>query len=200
MPRPVAADQRKTEPEDQAIYAEIAEGPSIPDLTFQRAQDLPEAEQAARSAKDRMLLSTGDASCLLFTQTVTSPMLTPSEENVDFLKGFQQRAGNPEEAEAEFAKVFTEPIYENVDGVKDDDERIYENVGARDEPDESLETGGGTVFPIAGEIFEDGNKDGADNSNVTTNSIIIVSVFARVVACWPVFSFVALISSPVKMV
>lgn len=35
-----------------------------------------------------MFLMTDDAAAtLLFTQTVTSPMLTPSEENIDFLKG-----------------------------------------------------------------------------------------------------------------
>ncbi|CAH1132152.1 unnamed protein product [Ceutorhynchus assimilis] len=42
------------------------------------------------TARDRMLLSCDDTSTLLFTQTVTSPMLTPSEENIDFLKGFQR--------------------------------------------------------------------------------------------------------------
>ncbi|KAF2882830.1 hypothetical protein ILUMI_23342 [Ignelater luminosus] len=45
-----------------------------------------------KSVKDRMFLSTDDASCLLFTQTVTSPMLTPSEENIDFLKGFRRES------------------------------------------------------------------------------------------------------------
>ncbi|XP_074041845.1 uncharacterized protein isoform X9 [Leptinotarsa decemlineata] len=47
-------------------------------------------EDNAKSVKDRMLLATDDAATLLFTQTVTSPMLTPSEENIDFLKGFQR--------------------------------------------------------------------------------------------------------------
>ncbi|KAF5280478.1 hypothetical protein FQA39_LY18059 [Lamprigera yunnana] len=45
-----------------------------------------------KSVKDRMLLSTEDTSCLLFTQTVTSPMLTPSEENIDFLRGFRRES------------------------------------------------------------------------------------------------------------
>ncbi|KAK5638384.1 hypothetical protein RI129_012679 [Pyrocoelia pectoralis] len=49
-------------------------------------------EAELKSVKDRMLLSTDDASCLLFTQTVTSPMLTPSEENIDFLKGFKRES------------------------------------------------------------------------------------------------------------
>ncbi|KAL3271701.1 hypothetical protein HHI36_022173, partial [Cryptolaemus montrouzieri] len=49
-----------------------------------------DASADAKSAKDRMLLSSDDTSTLLFTQTVTSPMLTPSEENVDFLKGFRR--------------------------------------------------------------------------------------------------------------
>lgn len=48
------------------------------------------AAEANKSVKDRMFLSTDDSSCLLFTQTVTSPMLTPSEENIDFLKGFRR--------------------------------------------------------------------------------------------------------------
>lgn len=47
------------------------------------------AEDMAQSIKSRMFLSTDDTSCLLFTQTVTSPMLTPSEENIDFLKAFK---------------------------------------------------------------------------------------------------------------
>lgn len=46
------------------------------------------------SIKNRMFLSSDDASCLLFTQTVTSPMLTPSEENIDFLKGFRRPSQN----------------------------------------------------------------------------------------------------------
>lgn len=48
------------------------------------------AADANKSAKDRMFLCTDDSSCLLFTQTVTSPMLTPSEESIDFLKGFRR--------------------------------------------------------------------------------------------------------------
>ncbi|XP_031330133.1 uncharacterized protein LOC116161072 isoform X3 [Photinus pyralis] len=49
-------------------------------------------EPEPKSVKDRMFLSTDDASCLLFTQTVTSPMLTPSEENIDFLQGFKRES------------------------------------------------------------------------------------------------------------
>lgn len=66
--------------------------PSIPDLTLPVTcfTDYSEPEpdlHEIKSVKDRMFLSTDDTSCLLFTQTVTSPMLTPSEENIDFLKG-----------------------------------------------------------------------------------------------------------------
>lgn len=76
------------------------EHPRIPNLTLQSPDHLsftdfsePEPEHPEiKSVKDRMFLATDDASCLLFTQTVTSPMLTPSEENIDFLKGFQTEA------------------------------------------------------------------------------------------------------------
>lgn len=125
----------KTEYEDQQQNIT-----HIPDVTFQMTTP-EEDKQQLKSVKDRMLLSTDDTSCLLFTQTITSPMLTPSEENIDFLKGFQRE---PEEilspsaqndvvdkVEIEFAKAFTEPIYENLDGFKMDeinDEHIYENI------------------------------------------------------------------------
>lgn len=52
------------------------------------------------SVKDRMLLSCDDTSTLLFTQTVTSPMLTPSEENIDFLKGFRRENTNSDSTSA----------------------------------------------------------------------------------------------------
>ncbi|XP_050503092.1 uncharacterized protein LOC114338004 isoform X3 [Diabrotica virgifera virgifera] len=55
-------------------------------------------EENVKSVKDRMLLMTDDAATLLFTQTVTSPMLTPSEENIDFLKGFQRENTNSDES------------------------------------------------------------------------------------------------------
>ncbi|CAH1275295.1 unnamed protein product [Diabrotica balteata] len=55
-------------------------------------------DENVKSVKDRMLLMTDDAATLLFTQTVTSPMLTPSEENIDFLKGFQRENTNSDES------------------------------------------------------------------------------------------------------
>ncbi|KAF5284248.1 hypothetical protein FQR65_LT00248 [Abscondita terminalis] len=68
-------------------------------------------EAELKSVKDRMFLSTEDASCLLFTQTVTSPMLTPSEENIDFLKGFQNEPDK-------------ENVYENVDVIRNTDQNL----------------------------------------------------------------------------
>ncbi|KRT86717.1 hypothetical protein AMK59_1711, partial [Oryctes borbonicus] len=62
----------------------------LTDMSDSTEQDSQEMNKS--SVKDRMLLSTDDTSCLLFTQTVTSPMLTPSEENIDFLKGFQRQS------------------------------------------------------------------------------------------------------------
>ncbi|CAH0549095.1 unnamed protein product [Brassicogethes aeneus] len=77
------------------------------------------------SVKDRMFLSTDDASCLLFTQTVTSPMLTPSEENIDFLKGFRRESTNTNSPDTS-PKNDAEPevIYENLPN----GEAIYENI------------------------------------------------------------------------
>lgn len=102
-------------------------------------------DDTTKSAKSRMFLSTDDTSCLLFTQTVTSPMLTPSEENIDFLKGFKcQSIQNtqsdntspkseddelPIEDELNKSNNCTENIYENVDGDdEDDEENVYENL------------------------------------------------------------------------
>lgn len=46
------------------------------------------------TVKDRMFLST-DSACLLFTQTVVqSPMLTPTDENYDFLQGLRQSSSD----------------------------------------------------------------------------------------------------------
>lgn len=133
VPKPLI----KTDIEDQQ------ESNNIPDVTFEMTSEIiddDENKQQIRSAKDRMLLSTDDTSCLLFTQTITSPMLTPSEENIDFLKSFQKEINNTsvvinndvdavDKSEIEFVKTFTEPIYENLDSFKDGDvEHIYENV------------------------------------------------------------------------
>ncbi|XP_076254478.1 uncharacterized protein LOC143192762 isoform X19 [Rhynchophorus ferrugineus] len=65
---------------------------SLTDCSEQRSPDL----DLKSSVKDRMLLSCDETSTLLFTQTVTSPMLTPSEENIDFLKGFRRENTNSE--------------------------------------------------------------------------------------------------------
>lgn len=99
-------------------------------------------EENKSSVKDRMFLSTDDASCLLFTQTVTSPMLTPSEENIDFLKGFSNESANTSDDSDSSKKLVIdedaivtdlddkEVIYENVtsDGTVREQEVIYENL------------------------------------------------------------------------
>lgn len=116
------------------------------------------SEETSKSVKDRMFLSTDDAAAtLLFTQTVTSPMLTPSEENIDFLKGFQRDVltsestnsnDSPQESNkisqenstrdsstAQSTKVppFQGPkdienVYENAEFLKNKIENIYENL------------------------------------------------------------------------
>lgn len=143
-------------------------------MTF---HDLPEQEpehHEHKSVKDRMFLSTDDVSCLLFTQTVTSPMLTPSEENIDFLKGFQRE--HPEKTEEsedavdkiEFAEAFTEPIYENVESIKES-EHVYENV-------ERFECEEKTVTSSREEVVKIEEEIGAlqeENSNVTTANHVV---------------------------
>ncbi|KAJ8969570.1 hypothetical protein NQ314_001691, partial [Rhamnusium bicolor] len=66
------------------------EKPSFMMKTTDFSENKSPENDAKSSVKDRMFLATDDAATLLFTQTVTSPMLTPSEENIDFLKGFQR--------------------------------------------------------------------------------------------------------------
>lgn len=149
VPKPIKTDNNE---EDQQN--------NIPDVTFQMTmtttttpeENDQQQQQQIKSIKDRMLLSTDNTSCLLFTQTITSPMLTPSEENIDFLKGFHQTTETidnnqqqPQQindddvvdnVEIEFAKTFSEPIYENVTDLllKEEDkniindEHIYENI------------------------------------------------------------------------
>lgn len=101
--------------------------------------EIKSSEDTSKSVKNRMFLSTDDAaSTLLFTQTVTSPMLTPSEENIDFLKGFQRDSqisneSSPESkrseenstSESPVVSKSSENVYENDDETK---ENIYENV------------------------------------------------------------------------
>lgn len=97
--------------------------------------------ETTKSAKSRMFLSTDDTSCLLFTQTVTSPMLTPSEENIDFLKGFKcqsnqntlsdntsQKSDEEELPIDEFNKLNNGADYENIYENDDDGDNIYENL------------------------------------------------------------------------
>lgn len=75
------------------VKEDIASEKTKPSFTLLTAASVDTPEKAdLKSAKDRMLLSTDDTSTLFFTQTVTSPMLTPSEENVDFLKGFRRES------------------------------------------------------------------------------------------------------------
>lgn len=71
-------------------YEIIEEKPKFTLKTTDFSENRSPEGDAKSSVKDRMFLATDDAATLLFTQTVTSPMLTPSEENIDFLKGFQR--------------------------------------------------------------------------------------------------------------
>lgn len=161
---------------------------NIPDVTFQpeielQLDDDDNKQQTTKSIKDRMLLSTDDTSCLLFTQTITSPMLTPSEENIDFLKAFQKaettltptttttNEDTLDNVGIEFAKTFSEPIYENLDSLsnnKNNDEHIYENI-------DQIKTETTEEFVTKQIIskFE-------ENTNVATtnNSVVSVCVFA----------------------
>nr|CAH7756201.1 unnamed protein product [Callosobruchus chinensis] len=108
-------------------------------------------EDPGKSVKS-MFLNTDDAAAtLLFTQTVTSPMLTPSEENIDFLKGFQRENTNSEtttvsgdsppkednssnDVSAENSaseppvELLKENIYENAEIIKKETSELYENV------------------------------------------------------------------------
>lgn len=89
---PVDADETDRSVGPKLEEPDLVVGLDTPTLNLPAACPVSASEIAfdPKSVKDRMFLSTDDASCLLFTQTVTSPMLTPSEENIDFLKGFNQ--------------------------------------------------------------------------------------------------------------
>ncbi|CAG9861235.1 unnamed protein product [Phyllotreta striolata] len=151
-------EPEKTEPMDQYVD-ESPKTPKTPafnlnlDLSPNIDVDSPNEERPGvarspddgKSVKDRMFLMADDAAAtLLFTQTVTSPMLTPSEENIDFLKGFQRETTNSDESNsnesphkesnsnsdaADAAAPLTKPteiVYENVD--QKPPENIYENL------------------------------------------------------------------------
>lgn len=111
-------------------------------LTISPSQEESVDIDATKSVKSRMFLSTDDTSCLLFTQTVTSPMLTPSEENIDFLKGFKcqspsnqntlsdntsQKSEEDDELVSDEIKEFDCKLNGN-DYVDENIENIYENV------------------------------------------------------------------------
>ncbi|KAG5877124.1 hypothetical protein JTB14_020459 [Gonioctena quinquepunctata] len=85
-------DLDETEASEDGYEIVEQEGVDKPSFTVKTTDfsELRSPEDNAKSVKDRMFLATDDAATLLFTQTVTSPMLTPSEENIDFLKGFQR--------------------------------------------------------------------------------------------------------------
>ncbi|XP_057671092.1 enolase-phosphatase E1 isoform X19 [Diorhabda carinulata] len=87
--------------------------------------DIKTQEDNVKSVKDRMLLTSDDAATLLFTQTVTSPMLTPSEENIDFLKGFQRENTETSEESNDSPPKEEEISNNDIDNVK---ENIYENL------------------------------------------------------------------------
>lgn len=138
----MSIEQEETKPSQEddisAVYEDIDDDRIIsekPDLTLTDLSDVKEIENELRSAKDRMLLSTDAGSCLLFTQTVTSPMLTPSEENIDFLKGFRRESenGNLVATDIDEAKKTVEKeeeiIYENSEFLKNhNNDVIYENL------------------------------------------------------------------------
>lgn len=91
------APEKTVEAKVEVIYDEVKNVKPILQLPTTCLTDMSDSveqdsQEIKSSVKDRMLLSTDDTSCLLFTQTVTSPMLTPSEENIDFLKGFQRQS------------------------------------------------------------------------------------------------------------
>lgn len=119
----------------------------------------PDKESKNSSVKDRMLLSCDETSTLLFTQTVTSPMLTPSEENIDFLKGFQRdstvsdstssppkepNTGSPDVSETLEEEKAPDNFYENTEFYKNTTpENTYENLVLAEEstvndPDEGI--------------------------------------------------------------
>ncbi|XP_063924837.1 uncharacterized protein LOC135138762 isoform X3 [Zophobas morio] len=123
------------EDEPSSVYEDIEEDRTNgPDLTLTDLCESREADSEVKSAKDRMLLSTDVGSCLLFTQTVTSPMLTPSEENIDFLKGFRRESNGESEPvtdidevkpkESEWVIVDKE---ENSEENENGSENVYEN-------------------------------------------------------------------------
>lgn len=89
------ADETDRSASSKLEEPDLVIGLETPTLNLPAACPTPAPDVAdPKSVKDRMFLSTDDASCLLFTQTVTSPMLTPSEENIDFLKGFNQNTNS----------------------------------------------------------------------------------------------------------
>ncbi|XP_022902801.2 uncharacterized protein [Onthophagus taurus] len=96
-------------------------------------EDSKKVLEDLKSARDRMLLSTDDTSCLLFTQTVTSPMLTPSEENIDFLKGFRAENSESSSSKNEEKSQGNDNTQENIsekleEDTPDNSEPIYENL------------------------------------------------------------------------
>lgn len=188
VPKPIII--KTEENADQQQQQQQQEINNIPDVTFQMTPEIDqdddtESKQQTKSIKDRMLLSTDDTSCLLFTQTITSPMLTPSEENIDFLKGFQRATEElttttttptdvVDKVEIEFAKTFTEPIYENVDLLNK--EHIYENIADLKTTTESK------TFDVTKQII----SKFEENTNVATTNNSVVSVLCVVfflIAC-----------------
>lgn len=196
MPRPIHPQQEQLKTDDENDEDQTnTTTTNIPNLTFQMTPENDEKQQqSSKSVKDRMFLSTDDTSCLLFTQTITSPMLTPSEENIDFLKGFQKTEESPPlvegadviddvtasaaKIEIEFAKAFTEPIYENVDSITAKEEHIYENI----EEIQVSTTAVNEESKIAVNEEEDltkaihENEDGVAVQKSVTNNCSIVSV------------------------
>ncbi|XP_049824889.1 uncharacterized protein LOC109604026 isoform X15 [Aethina tumida] len=152
----VAVVEEAAAEEEENIYENVKTDQNTPTInldeeTYETVQEnVYETidEENKSSVKDRMFLSTDDASCLLFTQTVTSPMLTPSEENIDFLKGFSNESANTSDDSDSSKKLVIdedaivtdlddkEVIYENVtsDGTVREQEVIYENLKLEPEP------------------------------------------------------------------
>ncbi|XP_060532648.1 F-actin-monooxygenase MICAL3 isoform X10 [Cylas formicarius] len=132
-------------------------------LTDYSESKSPESDGKA-SVKNRMLLCTDDTSTLLFTQTVTSPMLTPSEENIDFLKGFQREPINSDGALSSAPPLLEdENFYENASFFKNTTpENMYENLRLDDNVYDNLEFDKGeNIYQTVEECSEDRKSEGS---------------------------------------
>lgn len=120
----------ETSPEDSEIFFDnpdkTAEEPnrcetSAKDRFLSTVTDIDEGidpNAISATAKDRLFLAT-DSVCLLFSQTVVqSPMLTPTEENYDFLQGITSDNSVPKDDSSPENDAALE--YENYEYVESD--------------------------------------------------------------------------------